>query len=117
MTSIDRIYALVALAIVTHLESLGEPGSDLQHWLVVIDAIGVDLVDAADTPLSPSEVLASLVDKGIEGAAYITHIPGPPERVLAQVLVDGPRNSDVRESQVLRSPGSGVELSPWEYTM
>src|ERR687891_466226 len=92
------------------------PKSANRHWIILVDDVGVEAADVREDSPPPHGLLASLVDAGAHGAAYVTHLREHPERIVAQLLTANPRNSDVRMASVRRTSAS-VRLGKWEYTV
>ncbi len=111
----DSFFDVVGREVVSELEEFDFDRAETRHWVVIQDPVGVKLSSLEDAKPA-HELLESFVEHGVEGAAYVTYVPGEPETVLAQVLVARPRNSDVRKATVTRNAGS-VTLQPWEYTV
>ncbi len=115
MASINAFFDIVGQEVLRELEAIDPNGAGKRHWVVIQDALGVKL-SSLERAKPPHELLDSFMEHGVEGAAYVTYVPGAPETVLAQVLVATPRNSDVRTAAVTRTTES-VTLQPWEYTV
>jgi len=117
VTGIDEFLAVVAKKMQEQLAAVEPSGSETLHWIVVADNIGAEISEQVPTGVSPHELLASLITNGGAAAAYVTYVPAGPARVLADVLVADPRNSDVRQALVLRDPRRTVALGGWEPTV
>ena len=114
---IDAFFALVGERIASQIDAPETDASKIRHWVVVQDSIGVEVAPLEDG--EPHELLQSFLDGGAVGAAYVTHLPGSFERVLAYVWVgEGgePQNSDVRQC-IVRRVGGTVSLGPWHYML
>lgn len=114
MTSADGINEFlgrIAPTIVTELAR----DAGTRNLLVFEDAKGIEIGDVSSSLVPPHELVASLVDGGAAGAAYATYLPDRAE-VIAQILVDRPRYSDIRRANVDRGT-DGVRLGPWEHAI
>jgi hypothetical protein len=110
MADLEAIFRLIAERITPELRS---PSEDFRHWVLLQDASGTDLAPLDEDRMPVHEVLDSLIRDGADAAAYITHRRLDPERVVAQVLVANPLNSDTRQADVVRRDGS-VGLTAWQ---
>jgi hypothetical protein len=63
----------------------------------------------------PHELIASLVDDGASGAAFLNYLADRDE-VIAQILVAHGGLSDIRRAHVEHAE-EGVTLGPWEYAV
>jgi hypothetical protein len=114
MMSINAFYEAISERIRDELQQAPEPGSAVEHWIVVQSASGVDLLPAdIGENRAISSLLSAQLEQGASGAAFVAHVPAPREHLIADALVFEPRNSDIRRADVSRS-ASGVELRPWE---
>jgi hypothetical protein len=108
---LEAVFDLIGRMIVPELE--GQPSRDFRHWVLVQDAKGIEFSLIADDALPVHEILDSLLRDGADAAAYVTHRRPDPERVVAQVLVAKPLNSDTRRADVVRT-GNSISLSRWQ---
>jgi hypothetical protein len=113
MASNDAFLAVVAAVIAPQLASHPHENGSPRHWIVIEDAHGTEVAEVDES--DPHAALRSFSDRGID-AAYVTHIPGPVERVIAYAITANPANSDLRQTTVQRAAGS-VRLGPWEYVL
>jgi hypothetical protein len=106
---IDAFFASVADAVAGHLAA--DPTQDVARgpWLVGDNG----RLESAGTG-EPHIVVRSALERGAVAAAYVTHITGISEDIVAYAVVSDPPNSDVRRSHVTRT-ADGVVLAPWEY--
>lgn len=112
MTSLEAVFDLIAQMIVPELDA--DSSVDSRHWVLVRDANGTEFSPIDDdTTLPVHEILNSLLRGGANAAAYVTHRRPVPERVVAQVVVANPLNSDTRRADVVRTGGS-ARLEHWE---
>src|SRR5205807_1475233 len=93
------------------------PGADNECWIVMEDSAGTATSIASPQARPASEILESLVARGAFAAALVYYHARPTERVIAQVLIADPPDSDVREAQIVRHPTGAVEVGPWERTV
>ncbi len=112
----DRFFDLVARRLAPALGGLPQPGSSPRRWVVMEDDEGVELSELEGMLRPVHEVLASFIEAGATAAAFVTHVGGDQEHLLAYVLVSAPRASDVRRADVIRESAS-VRLAPWEPTV
>lgn len=115
MSRIDAFFEVIAGAMQREMDDLDQEASDVRHWVVIEDAVGVEVSPVEDS--RPHEVLPSFMALGVRGAAYVTYVPERPERLLAYALVANAADSDVRQTHVVREEGGVTSLAPWERTV
>lgn len=111
MAELQAAFVLIADRITPTLDL--DPEREFRHWVLVQDQTGIELSLLETEEMPVHELLASLTGDGADVAAYITHRRPVPERVVAQVLVREPPDSDTRRADVIRRAG-GPCLAPWE---
>lgn len=114
MTDVDAFLATVSREVLGQLESVNPSSGPATHWLIVGQAARVELSVVEEGV--PHELQETAIDQGADAVAYVSHLPGYDEQILAQVLVAQPLNSDIRRSHVSRRDGI-ASLGPWEYTV
>lgn len=114
MISVDAFLDTVARVLPDELAKTQPESEEPRHWIVISDQISTEITEVHES--KPHEALRSLIDRGVDGAAYVTYVARPTERVLAYVLVAAPRDSDIRQAAVLRT-GNNIALGRWEYTV
>jgi hypothetical protein len=114
MTDIDVFFDVVSREVAKQLDKIDPDSSTPTHWVAIEDKKGVELSSIESG--EPHELLRSFMEQGVYAAAYVTHVPGAAEHILAYVVVAEPRNSDVRRSPVVRN-GRSVALGPWGPTV
>jgi hypothetical protein len=82
---LDRLRGRLA----DELSAVADPRVTHQ-WVISEDDNGLAVADVTGTDRADHELLASLVDTGAFAAAFVNHVPGPPEQVYVQVLVTRP---------------------------
>jgi hypothetical protein len=112
---IDSFLTVVEEQVVQALKSQ-QVHAGRRHWVVLLDEHGAEISEVGEDEIIIHEALASLVSGGALGAAYVTYMPPPDPRVLAQVLTTDPRDSDVRTAR-LAITSVDIELGPWERTV
>ena len=115
MVDIDAFLLGVANEVASMLQSLEPTGRGVRHWLVVEDGTGLASADVGESEFTPSDLLAVLIERGVNSAAYVTYLPDDSERVLAQVLVADPPDSDIRQATVHRTADGLIRIGRWEY--
>lgn len=110
MADLEATFQLVAERIMPELRN---PSQDFRHWVLVQNGDATELALLHEDQIPAHELLDSLIQEGADAAAYVTHRRPEPERVVAQVLVARPLNSDTRRADVVRRD-DGVALAPWE---
>jgi hypothetical protein len=110
---IDALFQLVARVMTGIIEELDPAARRPLHWIVIENSLGVETA-AVEEDVEPSEALPSFLKHGVNGAAYVTLVSEPMERLLAYGVTTDPHNSDWRQCAVIRT-GTSVALARWDY--
>lgn len=115
---LDGFFEEIAAQSLIELEDNIEAARDRAHWIVIRDALGVvgSRVSGEEGQISVDRVLDSHLANGCEGAAFVVHVSGASEYLMAQALISKPRNFDVRRADVLREKGQ-IRLGPWQHVI
>src|SRR4051795_1124009 len=97
MAPTDEFFELVGEAVVARVEAEGAPPTT-RHWIIVRDVAGVEVSEVLEGGPPPHEVLDSLIASGAVAAAYATYVGSDPARIVAQVLLSDPVDSDTRRA-------------------
>lgn len=116
MADINDFFAVLANEIEAAIKGLDPEANRRYHWIVIQDSVGITRSECEPSERAAHEILGSLLDAGVSGAAYITYVPRRPHGVIAYALVGGMRNSDVRRAAIIRE-GSSVVVGQWEPTV
>jgi hypothetical protein len=112
---IDDVLSLLEPELSRELAGAPSLDSPPRHWIASVEEEGgIRLAEPTSDARPHGEILASLVDEGAAGAAYVSHFAAEPERVLADVLVASPRNTDIRQALIERD-GESMRIGAWEY--
>jgi len=111
---LDRIRGRLA----DELSAVADPSGAHQWVISEDDDNGLATADVTGTDRADHELLASLVGTGAFAAAFVNHLPGPPEQLYVQVLVTRPfRDSDVRQAALQRDASGHAQLGEWQYVV
>lgn len=112
--TVDSFFGIVAEQMLRPLCETPMGSVSRRHWLVMEDDRGVEIAEVSEGEIVIHEVISSLLERGSEAAAYVTYVPEPRERILAEVVTKDPRDSDIREAGIVRATGGQVVLQAWQ---
>lgn len=115
--SIDEFLSDVRMEIEARLNARAPSEGRPLSIVVVADAAGVVSVEPVEGHLAAHELLDSFLASGASAAAHVTFPRNSKDEVIAQALVDSPRDSDVRVA-CIEQDSDGVEtLGSWRYVV
>lgn len=107
--STDAFYELLSERLPAYLAD--DPPAPLRKWMLISDSRGVTAcrLDGLTEDMAVDSVLAKHLANGAEAAAFITIRD---EVLWAQVLLGEPRNSEIRQTTLVKKEGA-LALGPW----
>lgn len=114
--SLDHFFKEVATQSLGELSEIQESANSPAHWIVIGDHIGVERSRLPDDggEIDVGSVLDSHLSNGCYAAAFVVHVSGQIEYLIAQVLIAEPRSFDVRRANIYRDD-DGTRLGTWQY--
>jgi len=115
---LDSFFEDVAAQSISELDRGSENAESRAHWIVIRDSLGVERsrVSGKEGEIDVGEVLASHLANGCDAAAFVVHVSGDSEYLMAQALIADPREFDVRRAEVYRGD-AGIRLGPWRHVI
>lgn len=114
--SLDRFFKEVATQSLRELSEIQESANSPAHWIVIGDRIGVERSRLPEVggEIDVGSVLDSHLSNGCYAAAFVVHVSGHVEYLIAQVLIAEPRSFDIRRADIFRD-NDGTRLGAWQY--